>query len=448
MKKLVSLFAAMMLCLVLGTTALAAANDYTFTLETDGSAVVGDTITVKLQLSQNGGGSFDLYAMQDYVRFDTEYFSYVDNSLSVYSVQNGEQKRDVFSATALDFDEDGVIDRVFVNRAGTSAETLASGVQVMEFKLKVKTQGSTALTQSGMEIFKDPANPYRYTAGNANVTLRAAGGTDPAPTPTPDPSNPPIVTIQPTQNGSVSFQPKQPKAGESVTLVVAPKNGYQLSQICASTASGAVLPLTDMGNGTYRFTMPSESVTVWATFAEEGQSAVRFVDVKPTDYFYDAVQWAVERGVTKGLSNDRFGPEAPCTRAQIVTFLWRAAGSPMPKSLVNPFTDVTSSDYYYYAVLWAVENGVTKGTGATAFSPDATCTRGQAVTFLCRAVGTENVTGSSFVDVPNDAFYAGAVSWAVTNGVTNGTSATTFSPDTECTRGQIVTFLYRAYQGK
>lgn len=256
----------------------------------------------------------------------------------------------------------------------------------------------------------------------------------------------PVVAAK-ADNGSITVSVANAAAGTTVIVTTRYAAGYTLGGLVVKDANGNVLALTDLGDGRFSFIMPDSKVNVEAVFAETAVST-EFADVPADAYYAAAVKWAVANGVTNGLTSDSFGPEAPCTRAQIVTFLWRAAGSPMPKSLVDPFTDVTSSDYYYYAVLWAVENGVTKGTSATAFSPDATCTRGQAVTFLCRAVGTESVTGSSFVDVPNDAFYAGAVSWAVTNGVTNGTSATTFSPDTECTRGQIVTFLYRAYQGK
>ena len=152
--------------------------------------------------------------------------------------------------------------------------------------------------------------------------------------------------------------------------------------------------------------------------------------------------------MTEGTSATTFSPDAACTRAQIVTFLYRAAGSPAVKSAVNPFTDVSASDYYYNAVLWAVENGITTGTSETTFSPNESCTRAQCVTFLYRAVGSAATAKASFTDVSADAYYAPAVAWAVEKGVTEGTSATTFSPDAVCTRAQIVTFLYRAAQVK
>ena len=170
-----------------------------------------------------------------------------------------------------------------------------------------------------------------------------------------------------------------------------------------------------------------------------------FEDVDPEDWFYDAVLWAVDREITRGTSDTTFSPERGCTRGQVVTFLWRAAGQPDPKGSKNPFRDVKSDAYYYKAVLWAVENGITSGTGANTFSPDDTCTRGQIVTFLWRANGKPKQTGSSnpFKDVRSGDYFYDAVLWAVKNNVTAGTSKTAFSPSDTCTRGQVVTFLYR-----
>ena len=196
---------------------------------------------------------------------------------------------------------------------------------------------------------------------------------------------------------------------------------------------------------TRRYSSPSTPVTPEPEPTPE--ETVRFADVSTSAYYYDAVKWAVENGVTDGLSATTFGPYESCTRAQIVTFLWRAAGSPEPKAM-SSFTDVHASAYYAKAVAWAVENGITNGMTDTAFAPDATCTRGQSVTFLYRALGKKVESSANFTDVKSDAFYADAVNWAVASDVTNGTSATTFSPNADCTRAEIVTFLYRAYQGK
>ena len=188
------------------------------------------------------------------------------------------------------------------------------------------------------------------------------------------------------------------------------------------------------------------NTTVYAKWTQNGGTAQNpFVDVKEGAYYYDAVLWAVEQKITSGTSATTFSPEASCTRAQMVTFLWRAAGSPKVENGKNPFADVKADAYYYDAVLWAVEKGVTSGTSATTFSPDATVTRGQTVTFLYRNAGSPEVSGTMpFTDVEADAYYAKAVQWAMQQKITTGTSETTFSPMSDCTRGQIVTFLYRA----
>ena len=187
------------------------------------------------------------------------------------------------------------------------------------------------------------------------------------------------------------------------------------------------------------------NTTVYAKWTQSGTAENPFVDVKEGAYYYDAVLWAVEQKITSGTSATTFSPDASCTRAQMVTFLWRAAGSPKVENGKNPFTDVQADAYYYDAVLWAVEKGVTSGTSATTFSPDATVTRGQTVTFLYRNAGSPEVSGTMpFTDVEADAYYAKAVQWAVQQKITTGTSETTFSPMSDCTRGQIVTFLYRA----
>ncbi len=180
--------------------------------------------------------------------------------------------------------------------------------------------------------------------------------------------------------------------------------------------------------------------------ADPNPTEARFTDISASDYYYDAVYWAVENGVTNGIGGNKFGPMVDCTRAQAVTFLWRAAGSPAPKTTTIPFSDVFEQDYYYKAVLWAVENGITRGSSKTTFSPNSTVTRTQVVTFLYRLAGSPDVTGTaSFTDVAKNAYYANAVQWAVTNGITHGTGKKTFSPDLNCNRSQIVTFLHRHF---
>ena len=250
-----------------------------------------------------------------------------------------------------------------------------------------------------------------------------------------------------TENGTVTVNPKSASKGSTVTITAKPDSGYQLDDLTVTDKNGKELKLTDKGNGKYTFTMPASKVEVNATFVKEVEISP-FSDVSTSAYYYEAVKWAQEKGITGGIGNGLFGPNQPCTRAQIVTFLWRAAGSPEPKSM-SSFSDVSADSYYAKAVAWAVENGITTGTGDGKFSPDATCTREQAVAFLYRASGSPAVSGgSAFSDVAANAYYADAVAWAEKNGVTGGIGGGLFGSGNTCTRAQIVTFLYRAYQGK
>ena len=255
------------------------------------------------------------------------------------------------------------------------------------------------------------------------------------------------VTVDKTENGSVTVSPKSASKGDTVTVTVKPDSGYVLETLTVTDKNGNELTLKDKGDGKYTFTMPAGKVEVKATFMEDNSVLNFFYDVPNDAFFYEAVKWAVKSGVTNGLSDTMFGPYESCTRAQIVTFLWRAAGSPEPKTAVR-FADVPAGSYYAKAVAWAIENGITNGMTETTFAPNATCTRGQSVTFLYRALKGTASGSANFTDVKSDAFYADAINWAVANNVTNGTSNTTFSPNADCTRAEIVTFLYRAYQGK
>ena len=255
------------------------------------------------------------------------------------------------------------------------------------------------------------------------------------------------VSAPSTKNGDVTVSPKNASKGDRVTITVTPDKGYELDKLTAKDASGNKLKLTDKGNGKYTFTMPGSKVTVSAEFVEE-QAASIFADVPTDAYYAKAVEWAVKKGITNGKANGLFGSNDPCTRGQIVTFLWRAAGSPAPKGTAKVPGDVLPGSYCYDAVAWALENGITNGLANGTFGVNNTCTRGQSVTFLYRAMGTAPTTVNGFTDVESNAFCAEAVAWAVENGVTNGTSASAFSPNAGCTRAQIVTFLYRAYQSK
>ena len=255
-----------------------------------------------------------------------------------------------------------------------------------------------------------------------------------------------VTTPSKSENGGVAVSSKNARKGDTVTVTVTPDAGYQLDKLTVTDKNGTVLKLTDKGDGKYSFTMPDGKVEIKAVFAKKVETSP-FGDVSTDAYYYKAVQWAQEKGITDGISSDLFGPKQPCTRSQIVTFLWRAAGSPEPKGTAAGMTDVVPGSYYAKAVAWAVENGITTGTAEGTFSPDATCTRAQAVTFLARAQNATATGKTAFSDVPADSYFADAVAWAQANGVTTGTSETTFSPDNDCTRAQIVTFLYRANQG-
>ena len=254
-------------------------------------------------------------------------------------------------------------------------------------------------------------------------------------------------------NGTISVSPRNANKGATVTITVTPHSGYQLDTLAVTDKNGDTIDFTDISGGKYTFIMPASSVTVTASFQEDTQGATQtttapilsenFQDVDANAYYAEAVQWAVANGITTGTTATTFAPEATCTRAQFVTFLWRAMGSPAPVTGTNPFTDVNESDYYN-AILWAVEQDITAGTSRNTFSPNKIVTRGETVTFLWRAAGkpTETAT-SSFTDVKSNAYYYSAVLWAINKDITTGTALNTFSPAASCTRAQVVTFLYR-----
>ena len=301
-------------------------------------------------------------------------------------------------------------------------------------------------------------------AGNATITAKAGEKTATCAVTVTNPSNsgsssgggsstPRYAVTVPdkTENGSLSVSSKNAKKGSDVTITATPDKGYEVDDIVAKDAKGNKLTLKDNGDGTYTFTMPASKVTVTAAFAEKKAEPIApeklFADVSAEEYYYEAVKWASENGVTGGIGENLFGANLPCTRAQIVTFLWRAAGSPEPKGM-SGFVDVSADAYYAKAVAWAVEQGIVSGTSATTFNPDAVCTRAQSVAFLYRAFGEKVNKAAGFSDVSADAYYADAVAWAVENGVASGIGGGLFAPDQDCARGQIVAFLYRAYQNK
>lgn len=259
----------------------------------------------------------------------------------------------------------------------------------------------------------------------------------------------PITVPDKTENGSVAVSPKNASKGSTVTITVTPDSGYVLETISVTGRNGNDLKLTDKGNGKYTFTMPGGKVEVKATFMEDNSVLNFFYDVPNDAYYYEAVKWAVETGITGGIGNSLFAPDQPCTRAQIVTFLWRAAGSPVVNYLM-PFTDVDESAYYAEAVRWAASTGIVTGLTETTFGTNGICTRAQAAAMIYRYAQAQGkgFTGAwmfllPFTDVPEWAYES--VAWCYMNGVTTGVSETAFAPDNDCTRAQIVTFLWRAF---
>ena len=332
------------------------------------------------------------------------------------------------------------------------AENVAKLNEGKKLDLKIKNKDNGTLKNSNTTgtyeiVFEE--TPTFQTAGNYEIEVvdtgkltinsrsSGSGGSGVSTYP---------VSVTTPKNGKVTVSPSNAAKGVAVTVTVTPDSGYEMDKLTVTDASGKTISTTDKGNGKFTFTMPNGKVSVSATFKQTTVTppSTGFVDVPASAYYADAVKWAVEKGITTGTSATTFSPEASCTRAQMVTFLWRAAGSPAPKATTTAFTDLDKSAYYYDAVLWAVEQGITTGTSATTFSPNATVTRGQTVTFLYRFAGQPAVSGSSsFTDVNSSDYYAAAVQWAKEQGITSGTSDTTFSPTSDCTRGQIVTFLYR-----
>ena len=288
----------------------------------------------------------------------------------------------------------------------------------------------------------------------AATTLYAKWTANP-PAPSYDDPDPTYAVSAPAaENGKIAVSPKNASAGSTVTITVKPDSGYVLETISATDRNGNDLKLTDRGNGKYTFTMPCSRVEVKVTFMEDNSVLNFFYDVPNGAYYYDAVKWAVDNGITGGVGNSLFAPNQPCTRGQIVTFLWRAAGSPVVNYAMN-MTDVAEDAYYGEAVRWALSEGITTGIGDITFGPDAACTRAQAVAFLFRyavASGMDAVTLadliSGFADAASVPGYAvSAMNWALSQGIMQG-SGGRLLPNGTCTRGQLMTFLYRANQGK
>ena len=405
--------------------------------------------------------------------YTAPYAAYVYNSGGTINIENGTftgvvRADATTDTTAVINIKNGSFNGEIQKGGGPGSETISitGGTFSFDPSTKVKNNGTdyivkragsegaytyTVLAKSGLTsgvYLTDPsgalANNY-YVSSTANgvwtvsYSAPSSGGGSSSSSRRYDVSAPSV------KHGDVTVSPKNASKGDTVTITVKPDSGYELDTLTVKDASGSKIKVKDKGDGKFTFTMPASKVTVSAEFAEI--ETLDFADVSTDAYYYEAVKWAAKKGITGGIGNGLFGPNQPCTRAQIVTFLWRAAGSPEPKSM-SSFSDVFTDSYYAKAVAWAVENGITTGTGDGKFSPDATCTRAQSVTFLFRAIGKLVDSKAEFSDVLTDSYYANAVAWAVENGVTNGIGDGLFGPDNSCTRAQIVTFLFRAYQGK
>ena len=344
---------------------------------------------------------------------------------------------------------------VTVNGSSYDAQNSGAGSYAAGSDVTVRAGSRSGYTFNGWTsgsniVFDDPnAAETTFTMPEGSVTVTANwsrdGGSSSSGRDDSDPSYA-VGIPDKTENGSVSVSPKNASQGDRVTVTVKPDAGYELDSLKVFDKNGKELELTDKGDGRFTFIMPAGRVEVKAAFTEEVKISP-FRDVSTDAYYYEAVKWAQKKGITGGIGDGLFGPNQPCTRAQIVTFLWRAAGAPVVNYAMD-LADVSGDAYYAEAVRWALSQGITTGTADGKFSPNAPCTRAQGMTFLFRASKASADGAPAFSDVAADAYYAEAVKWATDNGITNGTTSSTFSPGNGCTRAQIVTFLWRLYAEK
>ena len=408
-----------------------------------------------------------------------------------YSTKTIYPETDWFDSGAFDLDENSGLLTITTERASRAADTTvcvytifvgSTNYETFEMTLTIKTKDKTVVTVpvtlEGWTCGQTPNQPrvanvpagavptFTYkdadgtviadptsetAAGDYTVTVRyetfdtiytGTKGFTILPAP---PQRQPMGITAPGRvpGGTIELRPKNAAPGQTVTITVKPDKGYEIGDVTVKDIDGEKIDVKRTGDNEFTFVMPKSSVTVTGYFVREGEGFFR--DVPANAYYYDAVRWAKQNGITGGIGDNLFGSTLPCTRAQIVTFLWRAAGSPEPKSEAN-FADVPASAYYAKAVAWAVEAGITNGIGDNKFDPDAPCTRAQCVAFLYRAAGSPKVSDTAdFEDVAETAYYAKAVAWAQKQDITAGVSQSRFAPEHDCTRAQIVAFLYRAF---
>ena len=406
------------------------ANSETVTIGADGSVNNGGTITVSCRAD---GGTVALVNNGSVVLTQVEASLTANGVLNVTSGVEGYEAVETSGTWTV---QPKTYTITFDSNGGSAVDSVTYAFGATIDNLPVPTRSGYQFEGWGTVPATMPAENLTLTAQWSRISSGGGGGSY-----TPSYT----ITVDDAKNGDITVSPKSASSGTTVTITVDPDKGYVLETLTVLDKNGKEIELTKKADNKYTFKMPSGKVTVEATFMEDNTMLNYFVDVFANDYYYDAVLWAVENGITNGTSATTFSPSNPCTRAQMATFLWRAAGSPEPVGSTNPFVDVSADAYYAKAVQWAYEQGITGGTSATTFSPDETCTRGQMATFLWRDAGSPAVSGEGapFVDVSNDAYYATAVDWAYEESITGGTSATSYSHNDPCTRGQMVTFLYR-----
>lgn len=394
-----SLLALVMTCSLCVPTLAAGEGSYTMAIQVNGSSNAtvkpGSTVTVTLTLSKDNADSFDLYSMQDYVRFDTDYFSYVDGSLSAYTT-GGSKPVQVFSAGVIDYPGSGEEDNaIFVNRASNSVQTLSSGVTVISFQLKAEATGTTTLTHDTTEVFQTSGNLFDTTCENATVTI-SNDAVDPDPEPEPDPEPTPDPDPEPTPDpGEDEDQPNVP---------------------------------SDPDDG------------------QDDQTRFPFIDVPHNAWYRTAVEYAYSRGLMAGTSSILFSPDMTTSRGMIVTILYSLEGKPYTSS--SPFDDVSITDWYGRAVAWAAAHGVVSGYSDTAFGPNDSITREQMATILysyarykgCDVSARADLSG--FQDVGRISPYAvTAMQWACAEGLISGMGDRTLAPQGNATRAQVAQIL-------